>query len=130
MNEPSYYRVSVKALIRDEEGRVLISRESDDRWDLLGGGLDHGEDPIMGLRRELLEEAGLEAAEIAQHPSYFLTVHNSEKNVNIANVFYEVKLSSFEFVPSDECQELRFVSAGDIVDLNVQPNIKKLLEIL
>ncbi len=130
MNEPLFYRVSVKALIRDDENRILISRELDDRWDLLGGGLEHGEDPIMGLRRELQEEAGLEAAEIAEHPCYFLTIHNSEKNMHIANVFYEVKLRSFDFVPSEECQELRFVSADDIVDLNVQPNIQKLFNLL
>jgi len=55
MNEPCYYRVSVKALITDELGRFLLAKESDNTWDLLGGGLDHHEDPVAALRREIQE---------------------------------------------------------------------------
>lgn len=130
MNEPSFYRVSVKALVRDSSGRILISRELDGRWDLLGGGLDHEEDPIDGLRRELYEESGLVAAKIASHPSYFLTMYNPKHQVHIANVIYEAELANLDFTPSDECLELRFVSFDEIADLDVQPNIRKLFTLL
>ncbi|HSX28291.1 MAG TPA: NUDIX hydrolase [Candidatus Saccharimonadales bacterium] len=56
----TFYRVSVKALILNDEGEVLVLKEDQDEWSLPGGGLDHGEAPADGLRREVFEELGLE----------------------------------------------------------------------
>ncbi len=53
------YRVSVKALIRDDIGRVLVVKEGDDYWDLPGGGTEHSEDLSISLQREVIEETGL-----------------------------------------------------------------------
>lgn len=49
----------------EADGAVLLCRISPEgpgggQWTLPGGGLDFGEDPEAGLRRELLEETGLE----------------------------------------------------------------------
>jgi 8-oxo-dGTP diphosphatase len=45
-----------------QDGSVRISRQGPGggQWTLPGGGLDFGEDPEAGLRRELLEETGLD----------------------------------------------------------------------
>lgn len=49
--------------ILERDGRVLLAlRASEPRrghWDLPGGLLEEGEDPVDGLRREFLEETGL-----------------------------------------------------------------------
>ena len=54
---------AVQALVV-RDGRVLLARRAIDpgagKWDLPGGFLDEGEDPLEGLRRELREETGLE----------------------------------------------------------------------
>lgn len=39
----AFYRVSVKALIKDDSGNILVVKENQDTWSLPGGGLDHGE---------------------------------------------------------------------------------------
>ena len=53
------YRVSAKALIMDEQGRVLCVKEGGDSyWSLPGGGVDFGENLREGLSRELYEEVG------------------------------------------------------------------------
>ncbi|MBP6037892.1 MAG: NUDIX domain-containing protein [Candidatus Saccharimonas sp.] len=55
----AFYRVSVKAVIRDEKGWVLCVSETERNfWELPGGGLDHGETVQQGLARELEEEIG------------------------------------------------------------------------
>ena len=52
----TFYRVSVKALIKDKDGRVLVLKENQATWSLPGGGIDHGEDAKLGIIRELKEE--------------------------------------------------------------------------
>ena len=54
------YRVSIKGLIRNPDGQVLVVKEAGRTWwDLPGGGMDHGEDVESALAREMHEEVGL-----------------------------------------------------------------------
>ncbi|WP_410570586.1 NUDIX domain-containing protein [Amycolatopsis sp. cmx-4-61] len=50
------------ALFRDTEGRVLLlaTTYGDEEWELPGGGLNEGEPPWAGARREIKEELGLD----------------------------------------------------------------------
>ena len=60
------FRLSAKSFIVDKDNRVLILKRSDDDihkagiWEIPGGRLDLGEDPVEGLRRETKEETGLD----------------------------------------------------------------------
>ncbi|UFH48523.1 Nudix family hydrolase [Pseudomonas sp. KNUC1026] len=58
----------VAAVIRGEDGRILIARRSDAQhqgglWEFPGGKLEAGEVPRDGLARELREELGIEVVE-------------------------------------------------------------------
>lgn len=97
---------------------------------MLGGGLDHNEDPIAALRREIQEETGLAVTDINPSPTYFFTAHKPEKNVYIANVVYEVKIKDLQFTPSDECEELRYFTVKEAKNVTLLPNIEKLLLVL
>jgi len=60
-------RIGAYGIARDEQDRVLLVRSSPrsnnpGKWVLPGGGLDHGEDPNLGVVREFHEETGLEIA--------------------------------------------------------------------
>ena len=55
-----FYRVSVKALVFDREGRLLVVQAEDGFWEVPGGGWEHGETIEEALRRELREELGAE----------------------------------------------------------------------
>lgn len=123
-----FYRISVKALILDEtRERFLLVQEDNGKWEFPGGGLDFGETPFEGLKRELNEEMGLEATWISPSPSYFLTDVTS-KGTQYANLFYEVKVKDLNFTPSEECVALRFVSPEEVKDLKAFGNVIKLAE--
>lgn len=61
MTPDSLYRVSLKSIITNEQGLLLVVKEADRSfWDLPGGGMDHGETIREALARELYEEVKLE----------------------------------------------------------------------
>jgi 8-oxo-dGTP diphosphatase len=58
-------RVAVYGICESPAHEVLLVRAAPwltvaGQWFLPGGGLDHGEEPLAGLRREFAEETGLE----------------------------------------------------------------------
>ena len=56
------FRAGVGAIIQKEDGKVLSLERKDipGAWQLPQGGLDQGESPIEAVRREILEETGIE----------------------------------------------------------------------
>ena len=55
--------VGASMLFVDEDGKVLMVRQSyrrDKKWSFPGGGVEEGEFPAQGARREALEEIGLD----------------------------------------------------------------------
>jgi 8-oxo-dGTP diphosphatase len=62
VTEPRRQRVAAYAEIRDEKGRVLLVKSTDEiggQWFLPGGGIGFGESPLDALHREVFEETGL-----------------------------------------------------------------------
>ncbi len=129
MNDKSYFRISVKGIVVDEDDRFLLSREDNGKWELLGGGLNHDEEPLAGLRREIKEETGLEVSWVSKTPIYFVTTKRLNKATYIANVIYEIKLKDLNFTPSEECQELKFFNKEEALKLELFPNVVKFIKV-
>ncbi len=123
----AFYRTSVKALVRNEQNQFLLAKETNGHWELLGGGLDFGENPHECLKREIKEETGLEVTYVSEHPLYFFTdlAHNGTW---VVNVVYEVKLKDLNFTSSDECVELKFFDKESLKDVQVFTNVIKFAE--
>ncbi len=61
LRHPPTHRVGAFSIIRDESGRVLLSRRADSGWwNLPGGGVEPHESATEGIIREVREETGLE----------------------------------------------------------------------
>ncbi len=129
MNDSCFYRVSVKGLSINDDGKFLLIREDNGMWELPGGGLDHGEDPIEGLRREVQEETGLKITNILPTPKYFITSPRLGQSTYTANIIYEVKFKSLNFTSSEECQEVRYFNVAEAIKIDKFPNIEAFLKI-
>ncbi len=125
---PCCNRLSVKALIRNSDGQILLAREIDDKWGFLGGGVDHGEDIIDALEREFKEETGLEIQVNSQTPELITTFENY-KGINVINVFYDCGVVNiFDFISNDECLEVKYFDLSEIPRLNLANEVKAFLK--
>jgi ADP-ribose pyrophosphatase YjhB (NUDIX family) len=125
-----YYRLSIKALIFDEtRTKFLLAQEDNGKWEFPGGGLDWGETPSEGIRREISEEMGLVVTEVADRPSYLTTAQRDIDSRWATNVFYETKVQNLQFTPSSECVAMQFVTKEEAEKLNLFVTVKKFLEV-
>lgn len=132
---PCTYRISVKAIIRNDAGDVLLIREEDGCWELPGGGLEHGENPRKALTREIFEETGFTADWISDKPETFWTIKIEVGSSTLkwfAYVAYETKVSG-NFNPSsdtsDKAEEFKYFSQKEIKTLKLHEHIKPFFSI-
>lgn len=104
------FRVSLKCVVFNAFGEVLVVKERGrDWWDLPGGGIDHGETIAEAIAREMREEVSLAGAFTfkiitAEDPA-FLAEHG----------FWQLRLivavtpKSYAFSPGVDADEVRFV---------------------
>jgi len=111
---------TVSALIRDGHGRILLARRAVDPgaglWDLLGGFIDEGEEPADALRRELLEETGLEV-----EPGEFLGGIPDRYGDNgnwTVNFYWAARLGAGQPQPADDVAELAWFPADALPSRN------------
>src|SRR6266550_2999810 len=106
------YRVSLKCLIRNEKGEVLVVKETGrDWWDLPGGGMDHGEYIKSAIAREMKEEVSLEGSFTYKiididEPAY-LSPHNFWQ----LRLIFEVKPRNMVFGAGDDGDEIAFMNS-------------------
>ena len=94
----------------DEEGRLLLTRRAVDpdkgRWDLPGGFLEEAEHPLDALRRELLEETGLEI-EPGEFVCATIDRYGNEPGAQATlNLVWSARVVGGEPAPADDVAEL------------------------
>lgn len=107
--------MGAKALVIND-GKVLILREApydegsnEGRWDVPGGRINPEESLLTGLKREVMEEGGLEieAGEVLGVFESFQTIKGEE--CHIIRIYYQVKAVTSEVVLSSDHDEYEWV---------------------
>ena len=101
--------------IRDEEGRILLVRRSDEDglWGFPGGAMEPGESAGQAMVREVSEETGLEVEPVAligvySSPDFAFSFPNGDR-VQAVSSFFECRVVGGSLRPDmEETLELRF----------------------
>lgn len=111
------YRVSIKALIRNENGEVLVVKEAGRTWwDLPGGGMDHEESIKSALARELKEEVNLEGDFIYRVISVDEPKLLEHANVWQLRLIFLVEPAQMQISSGEDNDELCFIDPNILKD--------------
>ncbi|MBX4199304.1 NUDIX hydrolase [Candidatus Saccharibacteria bacterium] len=98
------FHVGVKALIEDEQGRVLLLKAPawekgniEAHWDIPGGRIQEGGDVADTLEREIKEETGINRLESSKFITAVISNHQikfEDQMLGLVLMIYEVKVPS------------------------------------
>jgi ADP-ribose pyrophosphatase YjhB (NUDIX family) len=111
-------KATAGALVEDEDGRVLLARRAREpfrgRWDIPGGFLEEGEHPLDGVRRELLEETGLEV-EPLDFVGVWMDRYGGDSTAEpTLNLYWTARVLSGEASPADDVDDLRWFAPDEL----------------
>lgn len=120
---------SVCAVIVGTKGILLVSGSSENNslWDFPGGFLNYGEKPEDGLRRELLEELGVEVEAMKLFAAKIDT-YLSDSDFCL-NLFYATKLKSESFTYGKEINEPKWFKFDELPDIKFKSTEDVILSI-
>lgn len=108
---------AVCALCVDDAGRILLARRAFEPyaglWDLPGGFLNEEEHPLDGLRRELLEEAGLEIEPVEWFGAFMVPYEGR----TVLNLVWQARVERGRARPADDVSELRWFGPAELPPL-------------
>jgi 8-oxo-dGTP diphosphatase len=106
------------ALVIDDEGRVLLARRAAEpdvgRWDIPGGFLEEDEHPIDGLKRELLEETGLDVEPIEFLGAWMDHYGGDSDAEATLNLYWTARALSGEPQAADDVDDLRWFAPDEL----------------
>ena len=118
---PSAYAIVIK------DGRILLSKQFGDGYDLPGEGIDLGELPEDAVIRETKEETGIDVMNpklVTAKNSFFTFTHSGDGSIQSLMFFYKCDFVGGEFsIDGFDEYEKQYADMPEWVDLKDLPNI-------
>ena len=122
----------VGAIPRDEHGSVLLGRRGVEPylgdWNTVGGFLQYGEDPLGGLKREVMEELGV-PCEVEEFITMAADTYGTDGPA-LMTAYFTVRLRSETIRPQDDVTELRWFSLESLPENIAFESDRRALRIL
>ena len=120
--------IGVKAII-EKDGKILLIKRSGQykdlsyTWDIPGGRINFGEEPIDGLRREIVEETGLELDTVKEILDASTVLKNEEKQ--IVRITYRCTVKDGTTTLSHEHTEMEWVLIEKLNKIELKDKLLK-----
>lgn len=105
------------AIFSDSKNRILLAKRKINPkkglWDLPGGFLEEGEDPIKGLKREMKEELGINI-QVGPLIGIYLDDYLGSWKSKTLNIAYKVESFEGKMTPADDITEIKWFSKTKI----------------
>ena len=111
-------KVAVKVIVKSDNGSVLLVKpDYKDTWQLLGGGVEVGEEPKQAAVRESKEEANIDVdpkdlrivgTAFKPNEDYLILIYEYQKTVE--------GVADFS-VEDEEIEEYKFILSSDVANL-------------
>lgn len=108
------FRISLKAVIYNPEGMLLVVKEHGLNWGLPGGGMDFGETFQQALARELHEEVGYKGAFTFDVIDTADPMHLPSINAWQVYVVCHVVPEHFDFCIGKDAEAIKFVDPAKL----------------
>ncbi|GAA2475745.1 NUDIX hydrolase [Winogradskya humida] len=121
--------VAVAVVVRDDRGRVLLIRRSDNGlWALPGGAQDLGETVTGAATREVMEETGLDIkvvgiSGIYSDPRHVIAYDDGEVRQEFSICLRGQPVAG-SLRPSSESTEVQWVGVAELGSLPMHPSMK------
>ncbi|KOV27082.1 NUDIX hydrolase [Streptomyces sp. XY413] len=120
---------SVTAVVRDEEGNLLLIHKTDNNlWALPGGGHDAGESIAQTVVREVEEETGIavvveDIVGLYTDPQHVMAYEDGEVRQQFSICFHARPIGG-SLRTSYESKEVRWVAPADLGKLDIHPSMR------
>lgn len=121
--------VAVTAFVRDEAGRLLLIRRTDnDLYAIPGGALELGETLTQTVQREVMEETGIAVKVtgligVYSDPTHVVEFTDGEVRQEFS-ICFRANPTGGDLRTSDESKEVLWVAPTDLDALNIHPTIR------
>lgn len=132
--------IAICALIRNEKGEMLIAQRYEPerpqvhgKWELVGGGVEFGEDPETTVIREVKEEIGVDVKVLRLFPKVCTATAKtvSGESYHVVLITYECEIINGIPKPSDpEISEVRYVPPSEIKNMDAFDNLKEIAKMI
>jgi len=127
--EECFYRVSVKAVVKDKN-KFMLCLDDSWYWDFPGWGIDHWENIEEALKREVMEEMWIKIQHSSTQPIYSYLWRSTQLWLPICVMCYKVELEHYNFTPSNECRKIWFFDSKDVENLKTYNQNREIITYL